>query len=109
VEDYGKKIAYLMFYEGNSYIKPHDDTPRIVDVYSNGGRHLEVGIAKPQLMYVLYPWKGKEVLCQGAVLPYREFVHGERLTDDTWRGLLATPQKPAPPNWACILTEGPAK
>jgi hypothetical protein len=96
---YGKNLAGILLYDGNSYIKPRDDAPRVVDIFGNGGKFLEVGIARPRAIYVLYPWKGKEILCRGAVLPYREFIHGERLTDEAWRTLLNTPDAPAPPAW----------
>ena len=61
-----------MLYGGNSYLTPRDDAPRVVDVYANPQEsgYLHVGIARPRKMYVLYPWKGKTVLCEGAILPY---------------------------------------
>jgi hypothetical protein len=109
IRHFGTTLAGIMFYEGNSYIQPRDDAPRIADVYSKDGRHLQVGIARPQPLYVLYPWKGQDVLCRGAVMPYREFISDQRLTDETWRGQLYTPQKPPLPAWIRVLTEGKAK
>ncbi len=106
---YGQRLGALMFYEGNSYKTPRDDAPRVVDVFSSGKQVLEVGIGKPRALYVLYPWQGKEVLCRGAVLPYHEFVHHERLTDEAWRKLLSSPARPAPPAWAAVFTEGPRR
>ena len=46
------------------------DIPR-----SRDGKVLEVGVARPRALYVLYPIKGKEILCRGVVLPYYEFAH----------------------------------
>jgi hypothetical protein len=103
---YGATLARTMFYDGNSYSHPRDDAPRVVEVFARRGEFLEVGIGRPRALYVLYPWQGKEVLCRGAVLPYHEFVHGERLTDANWRELLSTPGKTAAPAWAKVLTDG---
>jgi hypothetical protein len=48
-------------------------------------------------MYVLCLWADTVVLCKGAVLPYHEFVHGRRLTDDDWKATLDSSQSPAVP------------
>jgi hypothetical protein len=103
---FGELLAWLMFYEGNSYLSPHDDAPRVVEVFARGSQLLEVGIARPRAIYVLYPWQGQEVLCRGAVLPYHEFIHGERLTDEAWRCLINTRNRPAQPTWLMLLTKG---
>ena len=100
-----------MFYEGNSYLSPDDDAPRVVDVYSNPNflprrpgktlhHYLEAGIARPRKMYVLYPWEGQELLCVGAVLPYYEFTSTERLTDAQWLEMLDSDGRPPVPEWA---------
>jgi hypothetical protein len=99
VRGYGKELAAIMFYGGNSYFSPRDDAPRIVDVFSSKSAHLEVGIGRPRALYVLYPFGGKEVLCRGAVLPYYEFTHSTRLDDRAWKALLDSPNCPAPPDW----------
>lgn len=98
--DYGRNLAGIMFYGGNSYFDPRDDVMRVVDVYSARGAHLHVGIARPRVMWVLYPTKAGEVLCHGAIVPYAEFVHGTRLTDCDWKALLDSPKKPEIPTWA---------
>jgi hypothetical protein len=61
-----------------------------VDIATNRGRglHREVGVARPRTLYLLYPHEGRDVLTQGAVLPYREFNSKERLTDAEWTALL---------------------
>jgi hypothetical protein len=91
-----------MFYGGNSYHSPRDDAMRVIDVYSNPniGKHLHVGIARPRIMWVLYPTKNGDVLCRGAVTPYAEFVHPDRLTDGEWKTLLDSPKRPETPAWA---------
>ncbi len=103
ITSFGIKLAQAMFYDGNSYIRPRDDAPRVADVFSaavEGGawNHLHAGIGRPRILYVLYPWAGDEVLCVGSVLPYYEFKHGpDRLTDEAWRVRLNEnpPQSPA--------------
>ena len=98
---YGEELAGIMLYGGNSYVKPKDDAPRIVDVYANPsvGKVLEVGTARPRALYVLYPYKGGEVLCRGAVLPYYEFASERRLTDAEWKALLDGKGRPDIPAW----------
>ncbi|MGA2031229.1 MAG: DUF3160 domain-containing protein, partial [Thermoguttaceae bacterium] len=102
IEGYGTTLARVMFYDGNSYLDPNDDAPRVVDVFSNPntGKFLEVGVARPHAFYVLYPVKGGEVLCRGAVLPYYEFSRGDRLTDAEWKLLLDSPARPRTPDWS---------
>jgi Protein of unknown function (DUF3160) len=99
---YGRALGAIMFYDGNSYQTPLDDAMRVVDVYSNptAGGHLHVGIGRPRRVWVLYPTKGGEVLCRGAIIPYAEFAHPERLTDGEWKSLLDSPKRPEPPAWA---------
>lgn len=79
------------------FTQPLDNVPKAVRVFSNPelGKALTVGIGRPRFLYVLYPWKGKEVLCRGAVLPYLERHELESLTDDEWR--LKLNDKKAPP------------
>jgi hypothetical protein len=102
IKDYGATLAQVMFYDGNSYLDPKDNAPRVVDVFSNpiAGKVLEVGVARPRALYVLYPVKDKEILCRGAVVPYYEFAHGDRLTDAQWKSLLDSPGRPKTPEWS---------
>jgi len=103
---YGKELAHIMLYGGNSYFDPRDDAPRIVDVFTNpvADKHLLVGTARPRVLWVLYPVKGTDILCRGAVLPYQEFAHAERLTDSAWKSLLDSPQRPELPDWIRPVT-----
>ncbi|MHC4505664.1 MAG: DUF3160 domain-containing protein, partial [Planctomycetota bacterium] len=99
---YGGELAGVMLYGGNSYLTPRDDAPRVVDVFYNpnqGGGYLEVGVGRSRALYVLYPYKGGEVLCRGAVMPYYEFRHPKRLTDAEWKTLLDSPKRPEVPRW----------
>ena len=94
-----------MLYDGNSYDVPADDAPRIADVLSNPNeqRCLLVGIGRPKAIYVLYPYKGGEVLCRGAVLPYYEFPHAGNMTDAAWKSLLDSRDRPPPPSWIRLI------
>lgn len=100
--NYGKSLARIMFYGGNSYFTPKDDAMRVVDVFSNpnAGGHLHVGIARPRTMWVVYPTRNGDVLCRGAIVPYAEFVNAGRLTDGEWKTLLDSPKRPDIPAWA---------
>jgi hypothetical protein len=102
IKGYGVRLAKMMLYGGNAYLSPRDDAPRIVDVYSNPyilKGILHVGIGRARTIYVLYPWQGKDILCLGAVMPYYEFAHNDRLTDTEWKLLLDSDKRPDVPNW----------
>jgi hypothetical protein len=101
IKNYGKAIAGIMLYGGNSYLTPKDDAARIVDVFTNSqqGGYLHVGISRPRKLYVLYPWKGETILCEGAIMPYYEFVTTTRLTDESWKENLDSKNRPSLPKW----------
>jgi uncharacterized protein DUF3160 len=110
--DYGHVLARAMLYEGNAYLSPPDGAPRATSVYAWLGEppgYLHAAIARPRSLWVLYPWQGGEVLCRGSVLPYREFVAGQRLTDDEWRARLDGADAPAEPAWLAPITSPPPK
>ena len=107
IESFGILLATAMFYDGNSYEAPRDDAPRVVDVFSGPEGHLHAAIGRPRILYVLYPWEGREQLCVGAVLPYFDFKHGpDRLTDAAWMGLLKSAAPPAPA-WVKPILQDP--
>jgi hypothetical protein len=110
IEDYGKTLGTIMLHEGDAFLTPRDTAPRIADVHLSAatGEVLEVGIGRPKSIYVLYPWKGKEVLCRGAVLPYYEFSSKERLTDEQWLKKLDRADAPALPVWTGRIVAQPA-
>lgn len=99
ITSYGKELAAVMLYGGNSYSFPRDDAPRVASVFTNPKKekHLHAAIGRAQAFFVLYPVGGTEVLCRGAVMPYYEFLHPEILDDATWQALLNT--RPPVPNW----------
>lgn len=101
IEDYGKILARIMFHEGNSYLSPKDNSPKIVQIAHLGepGREqiLSCGTARPRLMLIEYPdAAGNKVLCQGAVYTYREERTNEPITGADWKNRC---QKTESPDW----------
>jgi hypothetical protein len=97
IHGYGGHLAFAM-----GVIGPlHDDTPRWAEVHRDPqkDRSVAVGIGRPRLIHVLYPWNGTEILCRGAVLPFYEYQSQARLTDPEWQQLLDSPQAPPLPEW----------
>lgn len=84
-----------------------DDAPCWVEIVRDPRRNdsLAAATGRPQAFYVLYPWQGMEVLCEGAVLPYYEYHSSEVLTDAEWRDQLGKPDAPQPPDWSQVLFE----
>ncbi|WP_338285425.1 DUF3160 domain-containing protein [Luteolibacter sp. LG18] len=77
-----------------------DEAPRVAVGYSRPGVGvLLVGTGRPQQILVRYPWKGKELVCHGAVLPFRSMQSDRVLSDQEWKELLDSPQAPKPPEW----------
>jgi hypothetical protein len=109
LRDYGHVLAAAMLYGGNAYESPRDDAPRVASVFADlrdpsKPSYFQVAVARPRALYLLYPWKGGEVLCRGAVMPYREFSRGARLTDSEWAALSSTPDAPSVPEWMASIT-----
>lgn len=101
MKEFGKRLAGVMFYQGNSWLFPRDDAPRVSEIAwsAEHDERLLVGIARPRALYVLYPWKGELILCEGAVLPYYEFRGREPMTDAEWIASLDGEKRPAIPEW----------
>lgn len=100
---FGGKLAY---FSDCHFTAALDNVPKAVRVFTNPGlgKALTVGIGRPRFLYVLYPWKGKEVLCRGAVLPYLERHELESLTDAEWKQKLHDEKAPAiQPAWVAPL------
>jgi hypothetical protein len=104
IKDYGGTIAYVMGYFGNEYI-PRDDTPRWVEVVRSPSSNdsFAAAIGRPRAFYVLYPWNGVEVLCEGAVIPYYDDHSPSILTDSEWREKLDSSRAPKSPDWLAPL------
>ena len=101
IKTYGEQLGFVMGYYGNAWLQPHDDAPRWAEVHRdpNLNTSLAVGIGRARLIHVLYPWKGQEILCIGAIMPYYEYEARNRLTDSEWQQLLDSPQAPPIPEW----------
>ncbi|HVW19715.1 MAG TPA: DUF3160 domain-containing protein [Opitutaceae bacterium] len=99
---YGEKLGAIMGYSDDGTDFPKDDAPKWAEVNldPNSGQSLAVGLGRPRTLYVLYPWKGMEVLCAGGVTTYYEYPSRDRLTDPEWRALLDSKEAPVPPAWA---------
>jgi hypothetical protein len=79
-------------------------TTMVADVHTVGSEEsvLEEGVGKVDLVVVACPRPdGSAFLAVGPVLSYYEFKHpmADRLTDEKWRELLDSPDKPERPAW----------
>jgi hypothetical protein len=79
-------------------------TTLVADVHTCGSEQmvLEEAVGKVDLIVVACPQPdGSAFLAVGPVLSYYEFKHpmGDRLTDEKWRELLDSPDKPERPAW----------
>ena len=79
-------------------------TTLIADVHTNinEGKVVEEGLGYVDLIIVACPVPdGSIFLAAGPVLSYYEFKHpmSDRLTDEAWRAILASPTKPDRPQW----------
>ncbi len=73
-----------------------------VHTYSFEGLVVEEAVGKVDLIVVAFPGPdGHIFLGAGPVLSYYEFKHpmNDRLTDEAWRELLASPNRPERPKW----------
>lgn len=79
-------------------------TTLVADVHTEGyeGMVLEEGVGKVDIIVVACPAvDGSVFLAAGPVLSYYEFKHpmSDRLTDEAWRTLLDSPERPDRPKW----------
>ncbi len=73
-----------------------------VHTNTNEGKVVEEGVGYVDLIIVACPEPdGSIFLSAGPVLSYYEFKHpmDDRLTDEAWRDMLASPEKPDRPSW----------
>jgi uncharacterized protein DUF3160 len=102
IEYIGMELSEIMLYRGQAWTYPNDDAPRIARLFSDlrsGAVVMHVGIGRPRLMYVLYPWQGREVLCRGVVMPYHETEAAKSLTDAEWHQQFEGGTRPPVPAW----------
>ncbi|MCW1912845.1 DUF3160 domain-containing protein [Luteolibacter sp. GHJ8] len=105
IQSYGYELARIMFYQGNSYLHPEDNAPRIARYASTedgiGVDVLHAATARPRLLLVRYPAPdGKEVLCRGAVYAYRDVPRPAVLPLKTWQ---AESEKSPWPAWSAPI------
>ncbi|MCX5639146.1 MAG: DUF3160 domain-containing protein, partial [Planctomycetota bacterium] len=79
-------------------------TTLVADVHTYGFEEqvVEEGVGYVDLIIVACPAPdGSVFLAAGPVMSYYEFKHpmSDRLTDEAWRQMLASPQRPARPTW----------
>jgi hypothetical protein len=105
--DFGEKLAAVMLYNVYRYNGSNNEVPHIFPVYFNPVKNTYhySGTGRPRLMYVLYPNKGEEILCIGAVTPYYEFVSSTALTDQQWEMGLDSDESPQSPVWLKSIME----
>lgn len=90
---------------GDFWDQPYnrDDMAVIADVHTDliNDQCLEEGVGYPFRIAVVCPVGGELKICVGAVFSYYEFLRprSERLTDETWRELLASDYPPQVPGW----------
>ncbi len=110
--NYGETLGSILFYDGTSYHKPRDDAPLATSVFNHtGGQFVIAGTGRPREIRVLYPWKGKEILCRGAIIPFHSELSDTHLTDKEWRARLDTAKPPSSPDWLrpILSPDAPAK
>ena len=100
---FGYCLAHAMGYFASSSHTPRDDAPRWAEVAHDPNppeQSLAAATGRARALHVLYPWRGRELLCTGAVLSYyEEWAPTKRLTDGEWKQKLDSPAAPPPPAW----------
>lgn len=101
IRQYGENLGFVMGYGGNAWASPRDDAPRWAEIHRQpaADRSFAIGIGRPRLIHVLYPYEGREVLCTGSVMSYYEYWERDRLTDEEWKAKLDSPAAPPMPDW----------
>lgn len=110
LKGYGAHLGWLMFYEGNSFLSPDDDAPRIAryatDASPQGTRVHHAAVARPRMLLLHYPDQaGKSVLCQGAVYSFRHVERDRTPTRAEWNSGAEKVPRPA---WMDPITGAPA-
>jgi hypothetical protein len=105
IKSYGQRLGRVMLYDGNSWQDPRDDAPRITAVFNQPGHgFLLAGVGRAREIRVLYPWKGREIECHGAVMPFLEMHSDRHLTDAEWITILDGNERPQTPDWLKPVT-----
>ena len=106
IKEYGSNMANIMGYFGNMN-SPRDDSPRWVEVVRDPRRNQSFVAAtgRPRAFFVLYPWRGMELLCEGSILPYYEYQSAGTMTDSEWVQQLDSSSVPTRPDWIQSISE----
>ena len=87
--------------EGRAFVED-EEAAVIADVATDpNGLVLEEAVGRIFEIYVVTEIAGRPVVTKGGVFSYYEFpwAMSDRLTDETWRGMLDTGQTPPRPKW----------
>lgn len=101
----GGEVEWLLISLANTDLlsQRDQDMAIVADVFTfrSAGRVVEVGLARPDLIYAVIPTAGGPVIARGAVMSYRELLHpmGDRMTDEQWRARLDGGDEPPLPPW----------
>ena len=100
LKGYGMHLGWLMFYEGNSYLAPDDDAPRIARYATDASpaetRVHHAAVARPRLLLIHYPDQdGEPVLCQGAVYAFRNVAADHNHGREEWNAASKTSRQPS--------------
>jgi hypothetical protein len=105
----GGAVEWLfMVFANSDMLNDRDaDMAVVADVFTwrPSAQALQVGVARPDLIYAIIPSPNGPVLARGAVMSYREFLHptSDRLTDEAWRTMIAAGRAPKRPDWLAPL------
>jgi hypothetical protein len=111
LKGFGAHLGWLMFYEGNSYLSPNDDSPRIAryatDAGPDGTRVHHAAVSRPRLLLLRYPdHEGTLHVCQGAVYAFRNIALASTPDRAGWNDMAeSTPW----PSWMSGIVVSPAK
>lgn len=106
VKGVGHDLAEIMMYRGQAMIFPIDDAPRLTRISSDPVTNelIHVGIGRPRIMFVLYPWKGQEIRCRGVVMPYHEIRETNPINDYEWQKRQEKETREGIPEWLKGIT-----
>lgn len=105
IMSFGLTLSRIMLQDAATRRFPaDDDSPGIVHVSAIPPRStvFHVATGRPRLLYVLYPWQGEELFCQGAILPYHEMDSERPMDDQEWRKLWPQAEGNRPQAAACL-------
>ena len=92
---------FLGLYGLKLHIAIEGDPVRDAAVARTGtdGKTLIAAAGPSRVLWVNYPWKGKNILCKGAVMSFYSFEADKPMTDTEWEAKLQAKPAPKPPEW----------